>query len=242
MIGWIILAIFASLLIGLCLIRVGIAASYEEKVFSLDAKVAGVNIQVFPKKEDDDKKKEDKEEKPKKKKEKPEDGKKKKKGLPFGFSKEELFDLIKDLLIRAGRFPRKIRVDYFKLYLLVAGKDPYATARTYGTVNEALSILLPLAKNSFCVKRSSVRTEIDFIRDSMEIEAALSLSIRIGQILGFGLSLTFSALRAFLKSKRRQRKEARAEKKQLQTDPEIPDKHEVMSNNEQIEERKVANG
>lgn len=217
MTGWIILGVIVLIIVGINMIRVGADLSYEDGIFTLSAKVAGLMLQLLPK-QDEGENKPKKEKKPKKKKpkkEKPEDetkdGEKSgKKGLPLGMNKEELFELLKTVLTRLGRFPRKIRIDSFKLHVLVAGADPYRTAMGYGYLNECLSILLPLARNTFVVKESDVRTDVDFTTDELDAEAALGFSLRIGQIVGLILVIAFAGARIVIKSKLRQKKEAKA--------------------------------
>ena len=218
MVGWIILGVIVLILVGINLIRIGVDVSYEGGEFSLSAKVAGVLLQLLPKQDKDEEKpkKEKKPRKKKKKKDKKEEesgetsDKPKKKGLPLGMTKEELFDLVKAILHHFARFPRRFRIDRFKLHALIAGQDPYNTAMAYGYLNEALSILLPLARQGFTVKKSDVRTDVDFTTDQFALDFGMGLSIRIGQIVGFLLQVVFIGARHVLKSKLRQKKEAKA--------------------------------
>lgn len=250
MVGWIILGVIVLIIVGINLIRVGVDMAYEGGAFTLSAKVAGVLLQLFPKEEKDEKpKKEKKPKKKRKKKEKPEKPKEetgeKKKGLPLGLSKEELFELVKGVLQKLGRFPRKFRVDRFKLHVLVAGRDPYNTAMGYAYLNEALSILLPMARNTFKVKESDVRTEVDFAADDLGLEFALAMTIRVGQIVGLVLAIAFVGGRVVLKSKLRQKKEARAAKKAAGNIKENTESTELTINTQteiQAEERMDSNG
>lgn len=253
MAGWIILGVIVLILVGINMIRIGVDVSYEGGEFSLSAKVAGVMLQLFPK-QDKGEEKPKKEKKPKRKKKKkekkPEDSEEqtqqpKKKGLPLGMTKEELFDLVKAILHHFARFPRRFRIDRFKLHALVAGQDPYYTAMTYGYLNEALSILLPLARRGFTVKKSDVRTDVDFTTDEFSLDFGLGLSIRIGQIIGFVLSVAFAGAKHVIKSKLRQKKEAKAAKKAAPDTQEPPPEHtEIKENDKDItpEERMDSNG
>ena len=253
MVGWIILGVIVLILVGINLIRIGVDVSYEGGVFSLSAKVAGVLLQLLPKEEKGEErpKREKKPKRKRKKKEKkPEESEEqtdqpKKKGLPLGMTKEELFDLVKAILHHFVRFPRRFRIDRFKLHALIAGNDPYNTAMTYGYLNEALSILLPLARRGFTVKKSDVRTDVDFTTDQTSIDFGLGLSIRIGQIIGFVLTVAFVGAKHVIKSKLRQKKEAKAGKKAAQVPQEQPPEHtEIKENDKDItpEERMDSNG
>lgn len=250
MVGWIILGVIVLILIGINLIRVGVDVSYEDGVFSLSAKVAGVLIQLLPKQDkgEEKPKKEKKPKKKKKEKKKNEAGegsekKEKKKGLPLGMTREELFELLKAILQHFARFPRKFRIDRFMLHALVAGRDPYNTAMAYGYLNEALSILLPLARAGFTVKKSDVRTDVDFTTDQFDFDFGLGLSIRIGQIVGFILTIVFIGAKYVIKSKRRQKKEAKAAAKNAPQEQEQITEHTENTEKDILpEERKDTNG
>lgn len=252
MVGWIILGVIILILTGINLIRIGADISYEGGVFSLSAKVAGVMLQLLPK-QDKGEPKPKKEKKPKKKKkkeakpkeEKDQSEQPKKKGLPLGMTREELFDLVKAILHHFARFPRRFRIDRFKLHALIACWDPYTTAMAYGYLNEALSIQLPLARQGFTVKESDVRTDVDFTRDEPSVDFALGLSIRIGQIVGFLLTVAFVGAKHVIKSKLRQKKEAKAAAKAASSaQPQDAEHTEIKENDKDItpEERMDSNG
>lgn len=247
MVGWIILGVLILLIVGINSIRVGADISYEDGVFGLSAKVAGMMLQLLPKQEKGEPKPK-KEKKPKKKKkEKPKKEKPKeesasgKKGLPLGMNVDELLELVKNVLRLLGRFPRKFRIDRFKLHLCAAGADPYSTAMTYAYLNESLSILHPLACKAFTVKKSDIWTDVDFTADKMFVEFGLGLSIRIGQIVGLGLAIAFAGAKTVIKSKLRQKKEKKA------VPPELTETAEHKETTEtdkdiQPEERMETNG
>lgn len=221
MVGWIILGVIVLIIFCINMIRIGADVAYENEQFRLSAKVAGIRLQLIPKEDQEEKPK--KEKKPKKKKKekkkkdkKQEDGeeKPKKKGLPLGLNLSEALEAAKAVLGHIARFPRKFLIDHFKLHLRMAGSDPYDTARQFGWLNEALSVLHPLAQKGFKVRQSDVRTEIDFIGDKIGIEFAMGLTIRIGQIIGLLNAIIFSAVKVLIKSKRRQKKERKAAEKE----------------------------
>lgn len=250
MVGWIILGVIVLILVGINLIRVGADVSYEGGEFSLSAKAAGVLLQLIPKKEKGEEKPE-KEKKPKKEKKKKEkkkeseeeSGKSKKKGLPLGMTKEELFEAAKAILQHFARFPRKFRIDRFKLHAVIAGRDPYNTAMAYGYLNEALSILLPIARHGFTVKESDVRTDVDFTTEHLSLDFGLGLSIRIGQIVGFILTVAFIGAKYVIRSKRRQKREAKAAAKLAPQEQEQISEHTENTDKEnKPEERMDTNG
>ena len=249
MVGWIILGVFVALIAAILLIPVGVDAAYEGGEARVSAKVAGLLLQLLPKKEP---KKPKKEKKPKKKKEKkpkqdeeqePETGEKK--GLPLGLTKEDLLELVKTVLRGLGRFRRKLSVDRFLLHLTVAGRDPYNTAMAYAYVNEALSVLAPLSRQAFRVKRSDVRTELDFVGEELQLDAGLAMTIRIGQILCVVNSIAFGAIGIVLRRRRAVKKAARLAKKEKKAAGELPAAAidtQTDTNAIQVEERMEANG
>lgn len=233
MVGWIILGVIVLIVFCINRIRIGADVAYENEQFSLSAKVAGIRLQLLPK-EDQGEEKPKKEKKPKKKKKKKaqdepgEESKEKKtgkKGLPLGMNLSELLDLLKAVLGHLARFPRRFLIDHFKLHVLMAGPDPYDTAMSYAYLNEALSVLLPLARKGFKVKHSDVRTDVDFTQDAIRLDFAMGLTFRIGQIFGLVNSILFAAVKALVKSKIRQRRERKEEKK---NNPDAPDAPEAL--------------
>ena len=218
MVGWIILAVIVVIVTLIMLIPVGADIRYEDGVVRLSAKAAWIRLQLIPKP-----KKSQKEEKPpkaRKKKEKPPQDKKeesaprKKRELPF--NAEEILELLRTVLKRFGRFGKKFKVERFVLHWIAAGWEPYTIARVFSIVNAGLSQLSPICTERFHCKDSSVWTDIDFVRDDMVLEFGLTMTIRIGQIIGTGLGIAFAALRIYLRSKRRTKVEAKEEQKALE--------------------------
>ena len=218
MVGWIILAVIVGIVTLIMLIPVGADIRYEDGVVRVSAKAAWIKLQLIPKQ-----KKSQKEEKPKKerkKKENPPQGQKDepspKKKREFPFNAEEILELLKTVLKKFGRFGKKFKVERFVLHWIAAGWEPYTIARVFSIVNAGLSQLSPICVERFHCKDSSVWTDIDFVRDDMFLEFGLTMTIRIGQIIGTGLGIAFGALKILLRSKRRRKAEAKEEKKALE--------------------------
>ena len=219
MVGWIILAVLVGLITIVLLIRVGADIRYEEGIVRISLKAAGVNLQLIPrtkkKKKSEKPQKEKKRKNRKPKEDKPEEKNEKKRGsLPFNF--DEILELLKTVLSGFGRFGKKFKVERFVLHWIAAGFEPYTTARIYALVNAGLSQLAPICAERFQCKNSSVWTGIDFSQEDMFFEFGLTFTIRIGQILGTGLSIGFGVLKILLRSKRRVKREAREEAKALE--------------------------
>ena len=65
MIGWILLAILVGLITLIMLVPIGADLRYEDEVIRVSAKVAGIKIQLIPKKKKEPKTEQSEEEKPK---------------------------------------------------------------------------------------------------------------------------------------------------------------------------------
>ena len=216
MVGWIILAILVGLITLIMLIPIGADLRYEDEVIRVSAKAAGIKIQLIPKK-----KREPKPEKPEEKpkpepKPKEEKPKKEKKKRSLSFNAEEILDLLKLILKSFGRFGRKFRVERFVLHWTAAGSDPYLVARTFSVVNAGLSQLAPICTERFHCRDSSVWTDIDFASDRMFFEFGLTMTIRIGQIVGTGLRIAAGALVILLRSRRRVKREEKENRQALE--------------------------
>ena len=218
MVGLIILAVIIGIIVLIMLVPVGADIRYEEGVFRLSLKAAWINLKLVPKQKQSPKeekpKKEKKKEKSSEEAEKEESEPKKKRSLPFNL--EEILDLLKTVLRGFGRFGKKFSVDRFVLHWIAAGWEPYTVARVFSIVNAGLSQLSPICVARFHCKDSSVWTDIDFVRDDMFLEFGLTVTIRIGQILGTVIRIAFGALAIFLRSKRRVKKEAKEEQRALE--------------------------
>lgn len=192
-VGLWILLILLLLLIGLMLLPVGVDAEYNPEGFFLRVKAGPVRLTILPKKPKKPKKpkteKPEKEKKPKKKKKKPK------------ITLDLIFTLIRLALEAVSTFRKKLKVELFRLWLLVATKDPYQTATLYGTISAALEGLYPFAARALDIRERDVRVNADFTEESMGVEGRLILTIRIGQILGIGLVFVWKLLVWYLKQR-----------------------------------------
>ena len=249
LVALIIIGVLVAIITAIMLIPVGVDVGYEKEQFHLSAKLDGFLLQLIPKPpRDESKKKEPKKKKPKKEKKKkdskPEEEKPKKK-RELNFSKEEILDLVKAVLKGLGKFGRKLKVSRFVLHFIAAGDDPYDTAMTYGYVNGALSSLAPLCAERFTVKDCDVWTDVDFTAEKMYLDLGVAITIRIGQIVGVGLTIGFGALKILIKNKIRLKKEKRQLKKAGLAESGAPadeEKENIQKENIQEEERMTSNG
>lgn len=213
---WIVLALLALLTL-LNLLRVGVSAGYEAQAFSVSARVGPLTIPVWPRPPAEEPKKPKKEKPPKEPKAPQEQTKEKE--LDF----DTVLALAKLALKAAGSFRRKLTVELFRLVFVAGSSDPYDTAMQSAYVQAALGSLRPLAQRALHIQERDVQVGADFTADKPRIEARLTITIRIGQIVAIGVVFGVGYLKLMLQKK----KAAKAQTQQ---------------NAAETAERKVSNG
>ena len=213
---WIVLALLALLTL-LNLLRVGVSAGYEAQAFSVSARVGPLTIPDWPRPPAEEPKKPKKEKPPKEPKAPQEQTKEKE--LDF----DTILALAKLALKAAGSFRRKLTVELFRLVFVAGSSDPYETAMQSAYVQAALGSLRPLAERALHIQERDVQVGADFTADKPRIEARLTLTIRIGQIVAIGVVFGVGYLKLMLQKK----KAAKAQTQQ---------------NAAETAERKVSNG
>lgn len=213
---WIVLALLALLTL-LNLLRVGVSAGYEAQAFSVSARVGPLTIPVWPRPPAEEPKKPKKEKPPKEPKAPQEQTKEKE--LDF----DTVLALAKLALKAAGSFRRKLTVELFRLVFVAGSSDPYDTAMQSAYVQAALGSLRPLAERALHIQERDVQVGADFTADKPRIEARLTITIRIGQIVAIGVVFGVGYLKLMLQKK----KAAKAQTQQ---------------NAAETAERKVSNG
>lgn len=213
---WIVLALLALLTL-VNLLRVGVSAGYEAQAFFVSARVGPLTIPVWPRPPAEEPKKPKKEKPPKEPKAPQEQTKEKE--LDF----DTVLALAKLALTAAGSFRRKLTVELFRLVFVAGSSDPYDTAMQSAYVQAALGGLRPLAERALHIQERDVQVGADFTADKPRIEARLTLTIRIGQIVAIGVVFGVGYLKLMLQKK----KAAKAQTQQ---------------NAAETAERKVSNG
>ena len=213
---WIVLALLALLTL-LNLLRVGVSAGYEAQALSVSARVGPLTIPVWPRPPAEEPMKPLKEKPPKEPKAPQEQTKEKE--LDF----DTILALAKLALKAAGSFRRKLTVELFRLVFVAGSSDPYDTAMQSAYVQAALGSLRPLAERALHIQERDVQVGADFTADKPRIEARLTLTIRIGQIVAIGVVFGVGYLKLMLQKK----KAAKAQTQQ---------------NAAETAERKVSNG
>ncbi len=194
---WVLLGLLALLAAAL-LIPVKIRGSYKDGAPFLYIRYGPVKLQLFPPKE---KAEGEKEKPPKKKKpkvEKPPKPKKPKAKINMDqilYALEKLPPILGRALKRTGRC---IHIRPLKLYVLVAGSDPAATAILYGKMEAALSAGFPILEEALRLKDADVRLYVDFTQRRMDFIADVGVSLRPWSLVWMAFRAGGSLLKWYL--------------------------------------------
>ena len=205
LIGWIILAVIAAILLLLLFTPLGVSVDYSAGQLKAAARVMCFDLQVYPK--PDRPPKEPKPKKPKTEKQsKPEKAEAAKKEKTPLVTKDMLPELLRLAVRTLSRFRRKLTVNRCVLHVTVGGTDPYNTVMTYGVLNYAVATVGGAAGHAFNVKSSDVQTGVDFSSESSTLEAGITITINLARII----AVAAVAGVGFLKIKRSADKAAKA--------------------------------
>lgn len=116
-----------------------------------------------------------------------------------------LRDLAKLALRLLKRFLGRLRIEWLRVYFVSAFDDPYDTAMAYGYAGEAMEAVTALSNGR--IRKLELHTELDFDAVQPQIEAGVTLSVRLGALL----AIAISALFGFLSLKRRWKKQSEKE-------------------------------
>ena len=207
---WIVLAGIFIVLWLLGRIRVGAAINYSKAGFFLTAKIGSVRVQILPARTQ----KTDKKPKQAKKSET-----KSVAAEETAKPKRNTKDTV-DLALRflplvgeaAGRFKRKIRIDYVELHVIWGAADPADAAKGYGAGSAVMGILWPAVEHNFNVKKHDLSVDVDFESISPEFIGAAQITITIGQCFCLALILGIKALKVFLGIRREKSEKTENEK------------------------------
>lgn len=199
------------LLVLLLRLRLGCVAHYDGEGPRVMIRVGGLKLRVFPR---------EKKDKPPKKKKPPKE-KKEKPPVPLGQKVESILGYAGQLLpvgLEAVKyFGKKLRVDVFHLRMTVGGPDPAGTAETYGKISAALGALWQPLTRGLDIKDGYAGVDLDFDAPETRVEGALSLSLRLGQILWLALYFGLWGLKRLLTERSRQKRRMKTGEKGPQT-------------------------
>lgn len=194
---WVLLGLLALLAAAL-LIPVKIRGSYEDGAPFLYIRYGPVKLQLFPPKEKAGGEKEKPPKKKKPKAEKPPKPKKPKAKINMDqilYALEKLPPILGRALKRTGRC---IHIRPLKLYVLVAGSDPAATAILYGKMEAALSAGFPILEEALRLKDADVRLYVDFTQRRMDFIADAGVSLLPWSLVWMALRAGGSLLKWYL--------------------------------------------
>ena len=204
LIGWIILAVIAAILLLLLFTPLGVSVDYGPDGLKAAARVMCFDITLYP----------GRGKKPPAGKKKPKAGKKQKEEIPAKekkpkpplVTKEMIPELLRLLGRTLTRFRRKLTVNRFLLHITVAGEDPYDAVMTYGVLNSAFATAGSAAGRAFNVKKSDVQTAVDFSGARTSVEAGITITLNLARVLAVALA----AGAGFIKIKRNAAKAQKA--------------------------------
>ena len=203
----IVLGIVLALLFLLLLTPVGVAAAFLDGVLSLAVKLGPFRLTLLPRKKKGDGGEKREKKKPKKSKKPEKSQEEKKKTSKQKLSREDITGIVKLALKALGRFRRHLSLDELMLHVTVATGDPYDTVLRYGAVNAALGAFLPLLHRAFKIRREDIGTAMDFEQEKLAVQAKLTATLRVWEIL----HIAFCAAGSFLLWMHRRKKRRKQE-------------------------------
>lgn len=188
--GWLIVA---AVLVLLCLLPVGVCASYDESGATVFARVCFVKIRLYPvakarKRKEKNKKTE------KKTAAKPHSDKKK-----SGGKLSEFKPLLTFVLQFLNGLRKKLRVRQLRLHLTVGGDDPADTALHYGRAWAVIGCIMHPLEDVFTIQKSDVQAFVDFSAQQTSIYVFADLRMALGSLIGLIVRYGLLAIREYYK-------------------------------------------
>lgn len=227
MVGWIILAVLAVLILLVFFLPYGVDVGYADEVLRVGIKAGPIRVWLLPKKPLTEKQKQKAEAK-KAKKEERRAAKAAKKAAATKDKeindavtvkpKPKLdFDTIVALL-RMGshairRFFRSFTVNFFQLHYTVACRDPYDTAIQYGMACAAAEALPALAGKKIRVLRRDIEIGADYTSEEPVIAVHIVLSLQLFRLVHLAVALGVEFLKWKINSRREEPAAATNERK-----------------------------
>lgn len=194
MIGWILLALLALLILLAFVLRLGVLACYDQAGPWVKVRVGPKLIQVYPVVRDPEK--EAKKQKKKEAKAAKRAGKEAKKAQkppkpkgkrPIGGLLELVWDILPVVQEAASRFRHKLQIDDLTLDVTWAEEDPADAGIHYGYGWAAAEALLSFLEANFVIKNRQVAVYVDFLSDKPRVYIRAGLSLTLAQLMGIGL-------------------------------------------------------
>ena len=194
MVGWIILAVLAILILLVFFLPYGVDVGYADEVLRVGIKAGPLRIWLLPKKPLTEKQRLKAEAKKAKKEARRAAKEKEINDSVTVKPKPKLdFDTIVALL-RMGshairRFFRSFTVNFFQLHYTVACRDPYDTAIQYGMACAAAETLPALAGKKIRVLRRDIEIGADYTSEEPTVSAHIVLSLQLFRLVHLAVAL-----------------------------------------------------
>lgn len=227
MVGWIILAVLAALILLVFFLPYGVDVGYADEVLRVGIKAGPIRVWLLPKKPLTEKQKQ----KAEAKKAKKEERRAAKAAKKAAAAKEKEindavtvkpkpkldFDTVVTLL-RMGshairRFFRSFTVNFFQLHYIVACRDPYDTAVQYGMACAAAEALPALAGKKIRVLRRDIEIGADYTSEEPTIAVRIVLSLQLFRLVHLAVALGAEFLKWKINSRREEPAAATNERK-----------------------------
>ena len=227
MVGWIILAVLAVLILLVFFLPYGVDVGYADEVLRVGIKAGPIRVWLLPKKPLTEKQKQ----KAEAKKAKKEERRAAKAAKKAAAAKEKEindavtvkpkpkldFDTVVTLL-RMGshairRFFRSFTVNFFQLHYTVACRDPYDTAIQYGMACAAAEALPALAGKKIRVLRRDIEIGADYTSEEPVIAVHIVLSLQLFRLVHLAVALGVEFLKWKINSRREEPAAATNERK-----------------------------
>lgn len=210
-----ILAVLALLIALLCLLRLGVRASWGTET-RVTAILGPVRLPLVPKKEGKTGKEKPKKEKQKKEKPAKEKATKDRQPLPKP-GKEDIREALQLLLPALKRALRKlgrgIRIDPLCVSLVLGGKnDPADAAEKFGYLQAAVWAGMPQLQRWMHIPDPHIHTDVNFDAEKTEVSGEAAVTLRLGTLFAMGFALLIPALKWFLHYRKRHREDDTKEK------------------------------
>ncbi len=210
-----ILAVLALLIALLCLLRLGVRASWGAET-RVTAILGPVRLSLVPKKEGKPGKEKPKKAKQKKEKPAKEKAPKDRQPLPKP-GKEDIREALQLLLPALKRALRKlgrgIRIDPLCVSLVLGGKnDPADAAEKFGYLQAAVWAGMPQLQRWMHIPDPHIHTDVNFDAEKTEVSGEAAVTLRLGTLFAMGFALLIPALKWFLHYRKRHREDDTKEK------------------------------
>ena len=198
--GW---WIFLGILVLLGCLPLGVRLNYDEAGFRAAVLIGKIHIQLYPvpkwlQNMPSKHKKEQPRQEPKPK----NDASKPSRQVAGGGGIQKFLPFVRLGLDFLGDFRGKLRVNFLRLRLTLAGEDPCDLAVNYGRAWAALGNLMPQLERALVIRKRDVEIQCDFQAEEITVMFAMDVTITLGRLLGLALGYGFRALKLFLNMKK----------------------------------------